>query len=37
MIGAMSSRENLRHLLAEASALEHNILCCYLYAVFSLK
>jgi hypothetical protein len=33
----MSSREHLRHLLAEASELEHNILCCYLYAVFSLK
>jgi hypothetical protein len=33
----MTSREHLRHLLAEASELEHNILCCYLYAVFSLK
>lgn len=31
------SREQLLHLLAEASELEHNILCSYLYAAFSLK
>ncbi len=33
----MTTREQLLHLLAEASELEHNILCSYLYAVFSLK
>ncbi|MDB5929743.1 MAG: hypothetical protein JWR60_1450 [Polaromonas sp.] len=33
----LSSREQLVHLLAEASELEHNLLCCYLYAAFSLK
>ncbi|HYW57150.1 MAG TPA: ferritin-like protein [Polaromonas sp.] len=33
----MESREHLLHLLAEAAELEHNILCSYLYAVFSLK
>ena len=32
-----SSREQLAHLLAEAAELEHNLLCCYLYAAFSLK
>lgn len=31
------AREQLMHLLVEASELEHNLLCCYLYAVFSLK
>lgn len=31
------SREQLLHLLAEACELEHNILCSYLYAAFSLK
>lgn len=31
------SREQVLHLLAEAAELEHNILCSYLYAVFSLK
>jgi len=31
------SREQLLHLLAEASEFEHNLLCCYLYAAFSLK
>ncbi|HUQ25692.1 MAG TPA: ferritin-like protein [Burkholderiales bacterium] len=30
-------REQLIHLLAEAAELEHNLLCCYLYAAFSLK
>ena len=31
------TREQLLHLLAEASELEHNLLCSYLYALFSLK
>jgi hypothetical protein len=31
------SRERIFHLLAEASELEHNLLCSYLYALFSLK
>lgn len=30
-------REQLLHLLAEAAEIEHNLLCCYLYAAFSLK
>ena len=30
-------REQLLHLLAEAAEVEHNLLCCYLYAAFSLK
>lgn len=33
----LRSREQLLHLLAEAAELEHNLLCCYLYAAFSLK
>jgi hypothetical protein len=33
----VSSREQLFHVLAEAAELEHNILCSYLYAAFSLK
>ncbi len=33
----LESREQLVHLLAEAAELEHNLLCCYLYAAFSLK
>lgn len=31
------SREHLSHLLAEAAELEHNLMCTYLYAAFSLK
>jgi len=31
------SREHLLHLLAEAAELEHNLLCSYLFATFSLK
>jgi hypothetical protein len=31
------TREQLLHLLAEASEFEHNLLCCYLYAAYSLK
>ena len=30
-------REQLLHLLAEAAEVEHNLLCSYLYAAFSLK
>lgn len=32
-----ATRERLLHLLAEASELEHNLLCSYLFAYFSLK
>lgn len=32
-----SSREQLLHLLYEAAELEHNLMCTYLYAAFSLK
>jgi hypothetical protein len=32
-----ATREQLLHLLAEAAEFEHNLLCCYLYAAFSLK
>ncbi|HEY8360824.1 MAG TPA: ferritin-like protein [Ramlibacter sp.] len=31
------SREHVLHLLVEAAELEHNILCSYLFALFSLK
>jgi CDGSH-type Zn-finger protein/uncharacterized Fe-S cluster protein YjdI len=31
------SREQLLYLLHEASEIEHNLMCCYLYAAFSLK
>ena len=31
------TREQLLHLLSEAAEFEHNLLCCYLYAAFSLK
>lgn len=31
------SREQLLYLLAEASEIEHTLMCCYLYAAFSLK
>jgi hypothetical protein len=30
-------REQLFHLLAEAAEIEHTLMCCYLYAAFSLK
>lgn len=33
----IESREPLLSTLAEAAELEHNLLCLYLYAVFSLK
>src|SRR5262245_55447730 len=32
-----ASREQLVHSLAEASEIEHNLMCTYLYAGFSLK
>lgn len=31
------SREPLLHRLAEAAEIEHTLMCCYLYAAFSLK
>jgi hypothetical protein len=31
------SREQLLYWLHEASEIEHNLMCCYLYAAFSLK
>jgi hypothetical protein len=31
------TREQLLHLLAEASEFEHNLLCCYLFAAWSLR
>ncbi len=31
------SRERLLHALYEAAELEHNLMCTYLYAAFSLK
>lgn len=31
------TREQLIHMLVEAAEIEHNLLCCYLYAVFSMK
>ena len=33
----IESREELIYLLAEAEAIEHNLMCCYLYAAWSLK
>lgn len=33
----IGSREQLFHLLAEASEIEHTLMCSYLYAAFSLK
>ena len=34
---SIRSREHLLHVLAEAAELEHNLLCSYLFAAFSLK
>jgi hypothetical protein len=31
------SREELLYLLAEAAEIEHNLMCCYLFAAFGLK
>ena len=36
-IAAPASREQLWGLLAEAAEIEHHLMCCYLYAAFSLK
>jgi hypothetical protein len=33
----IETREHLVSLLAEAAEIEHNLMCCYLYAAFSLK
>jgi CDGSH-type Zn-finger protein/uncharacterized Fe-S cluster protein YjdI len=33
----VDTREHLVYLLTEASEVEHNLMCCYLYAAFSLK
>lgn len=33
----IETREELIYLLAEAAAIEHNVMCCYLYGVWSLK
>ena len=33
----IENREHLVSLLAEAAEIEHNLMCCYLYAAFSLK
>ncbi len=34
---ALPSREQLLYWLQEAGEIEHNLMCCYLYAAFSLK
>jgi len=34
---AVRSREELLYLLAEAAEIEHNLMCCYLFATFGLK
>jgi CDGSH-type Zn-finger protein/uncharacterized Fe-S cluster protein YjdI len=31
------TREDVLYLIAEAAEIEHNLMCCYLYAAFSLK
>src|SRR3712207_2012466 len=33
----VSHREQLAYLLSEAAEIEHGLMCCYLYAAFSLK
>ncbi len=33
----IDTREDLLYLLAEAAEIEHNLMCCYLYAAWSLK
>jgi CDGSH-type Zn-finger protein/uncharacterized Fe-S cluster protein YjdI len=37
LIDGTPSREQLLYLLHEAAEIEHNLMCCYLYAAFSLK
>lgn len=34
---SVRSREELLYLLAEAAEIEHNLMCCYLFAAFGLK
>ena len=34
---SVKSREDLIYLLSEAAEIEHNLMCCYLYAAFGLK
>ena len=34
---SVPSREQILYWLHEAAELEHNLMCCYLYAAFSLK
>lgn len=36
-MNTITSREHLIHVLTEAAEVEHNLLCAYLYAAFSLK
>jgi CDGSH-type Zn-finger protein/uncharacterized Fe-S cluster protein YjdI len=36
-VAVIENREHLFNLLGEAAEIEHNLMCCYLYAVFSLK
>jgi hypothetical protein len=33
----IETREELIYLLAEAAAIEHNLMACYLYSAWSLK
>ncbi len=33
----IGDREELIYMLAEAAAIEHNVMCCYLYGIWSLK
>lgn len=33
----IGDREELVYMLAEAAAIEHNVMCCYLYGIWSLK
>ncbi len=33
----IGDREELLYMLAEAAAIEHNVMCCYLYGIWSLK
>ena len=36
-VARLASRETILHALYEAAELEHNLMCTYLYAAFSLK
>ena len=37
VVARLQSREEILHALYEAAELEHNLMCTYLYAAFSLK